>query len=818
MAKINVTRLLNYTAIILLFGLSTANSFPVGTTCSSYDLSQVIFPSNFNWNVLYLSSKYGLSEVNSIYSSSPFFSLISFLSNLFHLSASQQTFLYYFLFLSAVYWCFYLALKLFDYSKKLSTLQKTTFSLMYTFSFYSVYAFYYQCHFTPFLYLFPLVPLIFALLYRFVKSISSSEPDAPHTTNKYLAATIIVLAFTNIINFNIPYFFSLNIFIVGFFLAYYVLIKMKNRSKTHSAGITHQTFTTKHYLKNLFKFYILYALIIMWSVLPQAIEMLSKYNSFQTGAEIFDLRTWITWQAMKFPEPFLMFWNAGNYTQSIPLTVYLTLTFTFLAISFLILYKKRYKIELVLFSLYLLFIFLANKGVGWLPEFITWALFKNPLLASLRSYDKTLIFLPGILFIIIIVFYIRNKKARPVLNRLILILMAIVSIVSSYPLWSGQMQTKYSMINEPGKTYETSTYTGIHIIPDDYTKVADLINQDLTDYRILRVPYAVVESPGWVNFPKWKMLGADPTIQLFDAPTIQMNAYGGAFGTWNFGAEWNSNSEKQSEWLLNFVSITNTKYIIFHKDVQPQFIAQTQDKIDYYEKQGWITKIFEGEYINAYKIADQFFVKHFYLPVGVPDTGIIKVEGDQTMLPEVLTNPKYEYNIAKAVLFTENNADNPSAMSAYSDFGTRNHDEGVTWTEINPTKYTLALYRVNNKVPLVFSESYHTGWNLYLGQEYTWFTPDVADGSHVKINGYANAWVIDVAGICGAGDTDQAKQAKCVKNPDGSWDMEMTLEFTPQRTYDVSLVVTLLTLAGVVGYLVVPVAARLVRRNINVVK
>ena len=64
------------------------------------------------------------------------------------------------------------------------------------------------------------------------------------------------------------------------------------------------------------------------------------------------------------------------------------------------------------------------------------------------------------------------------------------------------------------------------------------------------------------------------------------------------------------------------------------------------------------------------------------------------------------------------------------------------------------------------------------------------------VNGYANSWWIDLEQVC-----ESSKVQNCVKNPDGSYDIEMVIEFWPQRWFYLGLIISGMTLFGCLWYL-----------------
>ena len=74
-------------------------------------------------------------------------------------------------------------------------------------------------------------------------------------------------------------------------------------------------------------------------------------------------------------------------------------------------------------------------------------------------------------------------------------------------------------------------------------------------------------------------------------------------------------------------------------------------------------------------------------------------------------------------------------------------------------------------------------------------SPDrVRDEYHYKLDGFLNAWYVDTEDLC-------VKQQRCTKNADGSYDLEMTIEFWPQRWFYLGLIISGTTLVSCLSYL-----------------
>lgn len=83
----------------------------------------------------------------------------------------------------------------------------------------------------------------------------------------------------------------------------------------------------------------------------------------------------------------------------------------------------------------------------------------------------------------------------------------------------------------------------------------------------------------------------------------------------------------------------------------------------------------------------------------------------------------------------------------------------VSFTQINPTKYTISFHTDKPEI-LSFAEQFDSRWKLSL-----------FEGKHFRLNGYANAWFIDKPGT-----------------------YKLTLEYSPQKLFYYGSIITLITL------------------------
>ncbi len=128
----------------------------------------------------------------------------------------------------------------------------------------------------------------------------------------------------------------------------------------------------------------------------------------------------------------------------------------------------------------------------------------------------------------------------------------------------------------------------------------------------------------------------------------------------------------------------------------------------------------------------------------------------------------------------------------------------VAFELINPTKKLVHIKGASTPFFLAMSESYHPKWQLQMNNDKvngffnSWMpfvVPDkVSDDRHYKLNDFLNAWYVDTGVMC-------HNNSACVKNEDGSYDIELVVEFFPQRWFYLGLLISGMTLTGCIGYL-----------------
>jgi hypothetical protein len=814
--------------------VSYINIFPEGYIFSGGDVVQYFnFEKILNDFNLTWSNQVGEGHFLQYFSYNLFYFFLFIVSHTFNIGASGQSFFYYFIFLSGSFWSFYITISFFK--RTTEERYKTIFSLLYTFNMFTFYNFYYTWGFSPFLFLYILLPLILGTTYKYFSITDKIRFDI-------LGKSVVVFFLLNISNGNLPFFISLSI-ILFLFIVLFIAFHYKSSD-------------LKHWLQKTAIYFSFMFLCSFWSITPQIIEMIRLIKVFDEGQAFFDLKHWLLWQSLEIQNVFFNIPDIKHYIENISILTLFSITL-FLATIGSLFAKKLKTVPLIFLILLLFVIFLINKGKGIISDEMVWSFFNNPILLSIKSYDKTLIFLPCILLLLL---FLNIKDDLNKYTKYLYILLLLNSL-SVFPLFFGEVQQKYSVAFNKNEDFKTAKYSYIHSIPKEYYEISLQNNTKLLDYKIFSIPYSVINSSGWINFPKWKVVGSDPTIQLFKHPVVQMNAFS-SFGNWNYGEHWNSQNKYESRWLFPFMGLLNVKYMIYHKDIDVNFIDKTIEKIEFYEKEKLLKEINENEYFIFFEINDKYFLPKFYVP-----EKIIISDQENKDLPDIL---QYEQINRKTAIYFKKQNKGKGKISEYN-FSTT---PVIEFKKILATKYRIRIHGAKENFPLVFSDTFHGGWKVYVNnigdtknstrfQNYykpesnnenyqakiedvkkyvneglistlgdgskkrrkfykwqnskkiidhqedyyidfisknnknviqnnnlpsgsyheSWFKKQISNNeNHLKVNGFANSWIINIEDI--------KKTKHYNQNKDGSIDFELLIEFWPQRIYFTALFVS----------------------------
>jgi hypothetical protein len=116
----------------------------------------------------------------------------------------------------------------------------------------------------------------------------------------------------------------------------------------------------------------------------------------------------------------------------------------------------------------------------------------------------------------------------------------------------------------------------------------------------------------------------------------------------------------------------------------------------------------------------------------------------------------------------------------------------LIFKRFSPTKYKVIIRNAYSHFPIVLNESFNPDWRLYpidftdnissVNIFATWNRKYLSENSHYVANAYANSWNIDTEYIC--------KDVSCDKNADGTYNLELLIEYWPQATVKVGILIS----------------------------
>lgn len=120
----------------------------------------------------------------------------------------------------------------------------------------------------------------------------------------------------------------------------------------------------------------------------------------------------------------------------------------------------------------------------------------------------------------------------------------------------------------------------------------------------------------------------------------------------------------------------------------------------------------------------------------------------------------------------------------------------VHFTVQNPTKTAIQIQQARTPFYLATGETYNSQWRLDLNNMAARApTPlagvtTVPNNNHVILNNGMNGWYVDPVALCATG------RSGCKHNADGSYDLQLVMEFAPQRWMNMGAAVSVLTFAA----------------------
>ncbi len=129
----------------------------------------------------------------------------------------------------------------------------------------------------------------------------------------------------------------------------------------------------------------------------------------------------------------------------------------------------------------------------------------------------------------------------------------------------------------------------------------------------------------------------------------------------------------------------------------------------------------------------------------------------------------------------------------------------IKYQTVSNTLKKVTITGANKPFILLMSEQHHPSWQLLfdgkvderLGHDMPWSKRSSLPSSyHLKVNGFENAWYLQPKEIC------QAHRNICTHNADGTYTMQLIVQFGAQRWFNLGLLITIGTIIGCILVLI----------------
>ena len=685
---------------------------------------------------------------------------------------TAQKIIFYSIFTGSGLSMFYLASSI---TKRKNNIICLSAALFYMFNFFALFSFWRQ--FTSLAFFYAIAPILLGLYIRILNKFD---------LKKTFLLLLIITIFFSIAAVN-PAYVGILFFLLFSYFIFFIFVNFKDKQKIRF-----------NLILNIF-FVIFFVIFNLWWILPVIVNIKSEIagataiggtmetlTTASTHSSFLNLyRLWGIWPFFSnnpAGEPYFS-WAGIYFTSFFIIIGFIAPIVVFIAC----LSKKINKNFFYFATIFLLGLFLMKGMHSPLSGINKWIFLNVPFFEMYRHQYEKFGIIVCIGFAIILGMgmgrlfdYLKkfNRKIAPIFIISILILSFGIYM---WPYWTG------NIIYSEGKKTPSA-----HVkIPDYYFEAKEWLQTDSTEFKILSLPHQEGGSFDWQN----GYYGSEyPTIHLFKrpilSPTINPNLISSYIGT-----TFNSfHKDKSLDITARLLGLGNTKYILVHNDLNYYFnTPNPQLDADYtksvLDKQDNFS--FEKAFgkIDFYKINDKYLLPHIYASTN-PIYLKKNLEDNLLYFKNNLDNIDQE---KPSVFFSENSTNGSKQKEIRSKINSKTDiPPEITFEEVSPTMQKVNVSRANGAYLLNFLDSYNTGWRVYIlpkGDKnnfwQTWFKKSLPDNKHLKVNGFANSWLIEPS------------DANFQKNYD------VIIEFWPQRIFYLGIFISGIALISCIGYLII---------------
>lgn len=733
-------RILHTSIVILFLLLSFAlNRIPDGTFIAGGDYYQLInINDNLDRNLFTWFNQLGQGQYNPIIVAYPFYLFKYILYNLGFSYANIANSIM-FLFLIGSFYSFFFAIRIIN--SNIPEYLRLLCSAIYSINIFTFTIFTYPWWITHHFIIYIFIPLLLAFFQKLVTDCSV----------KNIAYFIIIFLISTLGFNNIAFLAALLFFQMLLLIALFATKKIPLSLAAARKSIF------------VFSLQIFLSIFFLLPYFASQFEYLSRITGGKVLGDIAGLFSWTSNDAYSILS-FTMYkdkYPLINLYSSSKIFIALSLLYMIFIIVAILFHKgKQEKYWFPNLTIFLILLFLLMRGTAPFDR-INIFLYSLPGFNLFRSPDKLFVFYPFFYLVLLSQLFYCSKIPKKIITSILIIILVI-----PIPFYIGGIPKYLSHEDENGYKYTIQ-------IPSKYYKIEEIINKDDTQLSMISLPYSVVNSLNWANYPKWHFVGHDVLHLLYNKYYISANTYDHPALETNLSfKEYNEANIVDKDKFLKILQKFSGKYILLHKDINKYWLENSKvvySTINELEASNIIKKLDENEYFTLYELDENYLIP---------------------------------------LIFSNKNS--------------------LSFKKYSPVKYENSINNLKNKTNIEFHQSFNSQWKLYLksNPNNSWCKPleyyesskttecehtkqlfeisDLAyiwkksllDDTHTMVDEYANGWTIDPEYI-----KANYPQEYYTRYIDGSIDIELTLYFKPQSYFYLGAIVSTLTFVGCIGYL-----------------
>lgn len=357
-----------------------------------------------------------------------------------------------------------------------------------------------------------------------------------------------------------------------------------------------------------------------------------------------------------------------------------------------------------------------------------------------------------------------DKAKRVLAGGLIVFLLA-----ATYLFWVGDLYRPTIQ----GQDVRLRTYA----FPKEYFIVENELNKISEDVKVLYLPISgelsILNDKRFLGVhrgmrdisasfsPKPGMIGLSDRVS-------------GSTSDIMFEVERMTNQNVELKNFSKILGLMNVKYIVVRKNLtHPYYIPGDQIALNLKIDKNIISR---RSWINIELFENKNFIPHIYIP-----ERFIVSNADINSLSTIVSDKKYQ--TSSAIYFTNQNHNLFPKDKLLKYNSEENYSPSLQFQKVNPTHYHVSIQNIKSAFPLVFSEEYNSNWHLFSSKH----KKSLFEKNHFISNSYANSWYIDPRLVC---ERQNMSEFVCSKNSDGSYDLELDIEFTPQKLFHIGLLIS----------------------------